>query len=215
MIVVVVHAENVCDVAFPVCPPCTGVEPLRVGSSGQRRKRIHDVARAARPVQPKIDIVLRTPSTSAASNTAASDNNRTESGTTACPEVVDQPENHHIRTARRRSHVVKILAGSRRRHVRHGYELQERLCSRADQGWVDFIWHNFPLAVLELILLPGLWVVDLYWLAIIVCRPGKITAAFWHGRHGGKRIVRRTPARPVPPAKEKPFVSAIKNLGNL
>src|SRR5712692_5277743 len=110
MIVVVVHAEDVCDAAFPVRPPCAGVEPLRVGPSGQRRKRIHDVARTARPVQPKIDVVLRTPSASAATTTPTpSDDDRTESGTAACPEVVDQPENHRIGTARRGSHVMKIL----------------------------------------------------------------------------------------------------------
>src|SRR6266481_9790248 len=124
MIVVVVHAENVCDSAFPVGPPCAGVQPLRVCSSGQRRKRIHDVARAARPVQPEIDIVLRTPSASAATITStASDDDRTESGTAACPEVVDQPENHRIGAARSGSYVMKVLPGSRRpKNIRRGDE---------------------------------------------------------------------------------------------
>src|SRR5260370_14265354 len=67
MIVVVVHAENIRDTAFSIGPPRAGVEPLGVRSSRERGERVHDIARVARPVQSKINIVLRTPPASSPS----------------------------------------------------------------------------------------------------------------------------------------------------
>ena len=99
MIVVVVHAESVCDAALTVSPSCAGVEPLRSGSSRERGERIHDVARAARPVQPKIDVVLRAPPPSATPAWATYDEGaRALSASLA--KVVNEPQHHRIRIAR-------------------------------------------------------------------------------------------------------------------
>src|SRR5258708_26437255 len=115
MIVVIVHAKNVCDPAFSIGPPRAGVESLRSRSSCQRRKWIHDIVRASRPVQPKINIVLRTPPTASSPTSAsAPDYERTNSGAAACPEIVDQPEDHRIVTARPGRPLVQVLPEARR-----------------------------------------------------------------------------------------------------
>src|SRR5882724_3703784 len=155
MIVVVVHAENICDPALAVGPPRAGVQPLRSRSPSERRKLIHDVVRAARPVQPEIDIVLRPPSAAASSPTASSAE-RTEPWAVACAEIVDQPKDHRVRTTRRGRYVVKILTGSCRPDVRQRDVVQKRRRSRTDQRRIHRI--RYPV---ELILLPGLWIEDL------------------------------------------------------
>ncbi len=58
MVVVIVHPENVCNPALPIGPSPAGVQPLCSRFSRKRRNRIHDVARAARPVHSEIDVVL-------------------------------------------------------------------------------------------------------------------------------------------------------------
>src|SRR5260370_138487 len=58
VIVVIVHPENVCDPALPIGPSPAAVQPLCSRFSRKRRRRIHDVARAARPGHSEIDVVL-------------------------------------------------------------------------------------------------------------------------------------------------------------
>src|SRR5437773_7664739 len=116
VIVIVVYAKHVAHAPFAVHPTSAGVQPLRSRASGERREWIYQVVRTARPVQPKIDVVLRSPSSSTASTPATPYGERTESRTTACAEVVDQPQHHGIGIALRGRHVAKVLAGSRRRN---------------------------------------------------------------------------------------------------
>src|SRR2546427_1371765 len=210
MIVVIVHPENVCDAALPVSPPRAGVQALCSRSPCKRRKRIHDIVRTARPVQPKVDIVLRTPPPAApATSTCAPDEEGTGARSANLPKIVNQPQDHRIGTALRGSHIVEVLAGRRRPNIRHGNELQERCRCRTDQRRVQHV------RLVELILLPGLRIENLNRLAVIIGRPGKIAAAFVLRRHGRERIVWRTPARPVPSPEKEPFISAVKYLGDV
>src|SRR5260370_33070377 len=91
MIVNVFHAKHVVHAHSAVHPTRAGVQPLRSRASGERREWIHQVVRTARPVQPKIDVVLRSPSASTTSTAATPYSERTESRTTACAAVGDQP----------------------------------------------------------------------------------------------------------------------------
>src|SRR5258708_39533826 len=111
MIVVIVHAKNVCDTALSIGPPRTGVEALRSRSSRQRRKWVHDIVRAARPVQSEVNVVLRPPSTASAPATCSSapDQERTGARPAGLPKIVNQPQDHRIGAALRGSHVVKVL----------------------------------------------------------------------------------------------------------
>src|SRR5258706_11093798 len=199
MIVVVVHAKNVCDAAFSISPPRAGVKPLCSRSARERGERIHDAVRTARPVQSKIDIILRTPASAASTAPSAE---QTESGAAACAEVVDQPEVHRIGIALRGRHVVKVLTGSRLRNVRQRHVLQERLRCRTDQGRIELILH-----AVELILLPGPRIENLNGLAVVVGRRGKIAAAPILRGHRRECIVLRAPARSIPPAVKEPFIA--------
>src|SRR5438093_11000561 len=87
MIVVVVHAERVCHAALTVGPPRAGVEPLRSRSPRGGGERIDDIVRTARPVQSRIDVVLRATSASAASTTPACDD-RAGTGSPGRPKIV-------------------------------------------------------------------------------------------------------------------------------
>src|SRR5205807_9200269 len=110
---------------------------------------------------------------------------------------------------------MEVLARSRRRNIRRGHELQERLCGRTNQGRIDLIQHS-----VELILLPPLWIENLDRLAVVVCRLGKISITLVISvecvicRHGRERIIRVAPARTIPSAEKEPFVSAVENLGS-
>src|SRR5260370_5473894 len=113
MIVVIVHAKNVCDTTLSIGPPRAGVEALRSRSSRQRRKWVHDIVRAARPVQPEIDVGLRTPPSSSATSTPAPDQERTGARPAGLPKIVNQPQNHCIGAILPASHVVRVLSGTR------------------------------------------------------------------------------------------------------
>ena|SRR5438876_4980299 len=132
MIVIVVHAENVRDSAFSIGPSGAGVQTLRSRSAREQRERIHNAVRAARPVQPKINVVLRTSSSSTTATTSAAPK-RPKSRTVARPEVVDQPQNHGVGIALRGCYIVEVLA-RRRRHedIWHGNIVQKRLCRQTD-----------------------------------------------------------------------------------
>src|SRR6202171_1416659 len=207
MIVVIVHAKNVCDAAFPVGPPRAGVKPLRSRSAREQGEGIHDVVRTARPVQSKIDIILRTPASAASTASSAE---QTESGAAACAEVVDQPEVHRIGIALRGRHVLKVLAGSCLRNVRQRDVLQERRRCRTDQGRIELILH-----AVELILLPGPRIENLNGLAVVVLRRGKIAAALILRGHRRECIVRRAPAQSIPSGEKEPFVAPVKYLGDI
>src|SRR5439155_22519036 len=127
--------------------------------------------RAARPVQPEIDIVLRTTPAPAASTAPIA--KPTESGTTACTKVVDQPENHRVGIAVRRGHVMEVLAGSGRPNVRQRDVLQERRRCRIDQGQIDPIRQ-----AVRLILMSTPRTDNLDGLTVIVASPGNIALAF-------------------------------------
>src|SRR5258706_15669820 len=113
MIVVVVHAKNVCDAAFSISPPRAAVKPLCSRSARERGEGIHDVVRAARPVQSKINIILRTPASAASTAPSVE---QTESGAAACADVADQPQVHRIGIARRARDEEKVLTVSRLRN---------------------------------------------------------------------------------------------------
>src|SRR5438552_721337 len=108
---------------------------------------------------------------------------------------------------------MEVLARSRRRNIRRGHELQERLCGRTNQGRIDLIQHS-----VELILLPRPWIENLDRLAVVVCRLGKISIALVISvecvicRHSRERIIRVAPARTIPSAEKEPFVPPVEIL---
>src|SRR5260370_135174 len=220
MIVVVIHAEYVGDAALPVGPPRAGVQALCSRSSCERRKWIHYMVRASRPVQPKINMVLRPPPTASSPTSAfARDNERTNSGTAACPEIVDQPEDHRIGTARRGRHIVKILPGRRRGDVWHDVwqrkAVQKRRRGRTDATGRDGVCHSPRLADRWINRRTYIRNKNFNRFAVIVGRCEKIAGAFILCRYRRERIVRRTPARPVPSAEKEPFISAVKYFGDV
>src|SRR6516162_11196858 len=89
MIVVVIHPQAVGQPPFAVNPTRTGVQTLRAVAASQGRKRIHNVARAARPVQPEIDIVVRAPGAPASSfhSTGSSENDAAPPGPGVAPKL--------------------------------------------------------------------------------------------------------------------------------
>src|SRR5437660_12184455 len=108
---------------------------------------------------------------------------------------------------------MEVLARSRRRNIRRGHELQERLCGRTNQGRIDLIQHS-----VELILLPRPWIENLDRLAVVVCRLGKISIALVISvecvicRHSRERIIRDAPALTITSAEKVTIVSSVEIL---
>ena len=110
-----------------VNPTGTGVEALRAVAARQRRERIHDVRRAARPVQAEINIVLRAPA-STASSLPGNEEGPSAAGTAECGEIVHQTEGDGVGTAVCRSDIMEILAKGICGDVGQGNVRQQRLC---------------------------------------------------------------------------------------
>src|SRR5690242_17428987 len=108
VIVVVIHTQIVGRPAFAVDPAGAGIQALSTVATGQGRKRIHNAARTARPVQAEIEIVLRA-AASPATPAAPDDDWPASSGARGGAEVVDRAEYHGIGAAVRRSHVMEVL----------------------------------------------------------------------------------------------------------
>src|SRR5271154_7326856 len=153
MIVIVSEAQIIRCVPLAVDPGRGGIQTLGVGRTGERWKRIHEVAVRACPVQAEIEIVLRPrtpPSSSAASapRPGCATALRRDGA-----EVMDEPQADVVRVALRGSHVVKVLRRSRQ--IGEWNELQKSLRLRRDERWVDGVQ---LAAVIEL--LAGCWIED-------------------------------------------------------
>jgi len=199
--------------ALPYVHPALALS-LVFRSSRQRRKWVHDIVRAARPVQSEVNVVLRTP---LPPRTAPRpDQERTEPGR-CLPKIVNQPQDHRIGAALRGSHVVEFWpeAVTAMLGVMFGKGMLFR--SAVAAGLMQ-------LAAIEFVVPPGWQTVGLIAgltfgkklepLAVIVCRPEKLPAR--SSFVAQSRTHRTANSRAIRSSAEKePFIPAVKYFGNV
>src|SRR5215469_13597968 len=179
MVVVVIYPKNVGGPPSAVNPSRARVQPLRAGAAGQSGKRIHNAARAARPVQPEINISVRTPAAATPfHSTRSSKNYAAPAKPWRRAKIVDQTERDRIGAAVCRSHIMKILAESVRRDIGERNVTQQRLRRAGNQRWIEHIGIS-----VELIGLPGLRIGELDRVTVIVGGLAEVARALGLGRH--------------------------------
>src|SRR4051794_24715391 len=105
MIVVVVEPQRIRPPPISVGPSRRRIQPLRIRAPSQRRNRVHNIGRIARPVQPHVQIVLSTPPP-AAPPPPASTRGSKRSARSRPRKIVDQPQTPRVAIAVIRSHIV-------------------------------------------------------------------------------------------------------------
>ena len=118
VIVIVGEAKNVGAAAVAVGPAGVGLQTLRVGVAGERRKWIHESGIVARIVEAEVDVVLRAATAAAATATATSAASTPPKRPAGIAEIVDEAQADRVGVAVVVGDVVKVL--------RRGVEIGQR-----------------------------------------------------------------------------------------